>query len=304
MNIKLDKDYQILQLLRMPNNWVALTLINLMMRLSVVFVKTIKGIKKQKQKIFVRDNQRIQTTVYQPKEGITNPNIILYFPGGGFIMPGTSIHHRYTQRLALKLQCQVIVIDYRLAPKYVYPTAHHDALDATLYFMNQYPDAKIILMGDSAGGNIVASVCHVLRKRNGKQVDGQMLFYPGVATLYGTNARHQFTHAPMFSSRNLDRVYKLYFNDTETTDAIAAPLDDKDFSSLPPTYIETAEYDPLTEDGLLYHQKLMKFKVDSTLIETKGTPHGYDGIPKAKTTQYCHQQRILWLEMQGFTKNT
>ena len=70
----------------------------------------------------------------------------------------------------------------------------------------------------------------------------------------------------------------------------------KDFSKLPPAYIETAEFDCLHDDGILYSEKLRMAGVEVTLNETKGTMHGFDIMQKASITKAALEARISFMK--------
>ena len=75
-----------------------------------------------------------------------------------------------------------------------------------------------------------------------------------------------------------------------------SPVEAENFEGLPPAYIETAEFDCLQDDGILYAEKLRKAGVEVTLNKTKGTMHGFDIMQKAKTTQLALAERIEFMK--------
>ena len=75
-----------------------------------------------------------------------------------------------------------------------------------------------------------------------------------------------------------------------------SPVEGESFAGLPPAYIETAEFDCLHDDGILYAELLQKAGVEVTLNETKGTMHGFDIATKAPTTREAMRQRIAYMK--------
>ena len=75
-----------------------------------------------------------------------------------------------------------------------------------------------------------------------------------------------------------------------------SPVEAKSFEGLPPAYIETAEFDCLHDDGILYAEKLREAGVEGTLNETKGTMHGFDIMQKAQTTKTALAARIEFMK--------
>jgi acetyl esterase len=75
-----------------------------------------------------------------------------------------------------------------------------------------------------------------------------------------------------------------------------SPVEAESFEGLPPAYIETAEFDCLHDDGILYAGKLREAGIEVVLNETKGTMHGFDIVQKAKTTQNALAERIAYMK--------
>ena len=75
-----------------------------------------------------------------------------------------------------------------------------------------------------------------------------------------------------------------------------SPVEADSFEGLPPAYIETAEFDCLHDDGILYAGQLRKAGVEVTLNETRGTMHGFDIATKAPTTLAAMEQRIAFMK--------
>jgi len=75
-----------------------------------------------------------------------------------------------------------------------------------------------------------------------------------------------------------------------------SPVEAESFEGLPPAYIETAEFDCLHDDGILYAELLRNTGIEVTLNETKGTMHGFDIATKAPTTLAAMEQRIAFMK--------
>ena len=75
-----------------------------------------------------------------------------------------------------------------------------------------------------------------------------------------------------------------------------SPVEAESFEGLPPAYIETAEFDCLHDDGILYAGPLRNAGIEVTLNETKGTMHGFDIATKAPTTLAAMEQRVALMK--------
>ncbi|HNI45860.1 MAG TPA: alpha/beta hydrolase fold domain-containing protein, partial [Chitinophagales bacterium] len=72
----------------------------------------------------------------------------------------------------------------------------------------------------------------------------------------------------------------------------ASALQRTDLKGLPPTYIETAEFDCLRDEAILYAQKLKASNIQVELNETKGTIHAFDIVEKSSITKDSIQRRV------------
>ncbi|XP_071950307.1 neutral cholesterol ester hydrolase 1-like [Antedon mediterranea] len=113
----------------------------------------------------------VRIILFQPNLPTTKDQLlpaIVYFHGGGFVSGNPEIMFGVTRRMCVELQAVVASVDYRLAPKYKFPTAFEDSLKATKWFLNNAKkyrvDArKVAIAGDSAGGLLSAAVSQSIK---------------------------------------------------------------------------------------------------------------------------------------------
>lgn len=106
------------------------------------------------------------TPVYVIASTTKNSNrpLMLNFHGGGFIAGRLKRDELFCRKLAYTHDAVVLDVDYKLAPQYPYPAAVQQSWDVALWakkHANEFgadPD-KIVLVGHSAGGNLVAGIC-------------------------------------------------------------------------------------------------------------------------------------------------
>lgn len=200
--------------------------------------------------------------------------MVLYFHGGGFVVGGLESHDDVCAEIAGRTGFEVVSVDYRLSPEHRHPAHFEDAL-AAFDWAAARTARPILLCGDSAGGNLAAAVSHAAR-RGPRRPAGQVLIYPGLG---GDQSRGSFvTHAeaPMLTTRDIDFYHRLRAGGREVAgDATFAPLADTDFADLPPTFIVTAQCDPLSSDGETYRDRLVAAGGRAVWIEEAGLVHGY-----------------------------
>ncbi len=218
---------------------------------------------------------------YQPAKPTPSTGwpCILYMHGGGWVVGGLDSHDFICLELASALQVLVIAIDYRLAPEHPFPAAYDDCravwqaiqLCETPYEIDLQ---RLVVVGDSAGGNLAAALCLGLRDDRQPLPRAQVLVYPGLGGAADLPSRRDCFDAPLLSTSDTECYLTLYLHGSRKPSPYAMPLLAEDFSSLPPALIAVAQFDPLRDDGMLYAERLQGAGVAATLYPGKGLIHG------------------------------
>lgn len=209
----------------------------------------------------------------QPDSG---PGLIFYH-GGGFMVGSLKSHDPLCRRLAAVSGVRICAVDYRLAPEHPFPAATDDAfaaMDAALAGdLAEYGfDAKRLSVGgDSAGGNLAASVARERRDR----LHYQLLIYPLMQLMQTKKARPRWQEGPLLSEFTLDEIRKHYIASADPADVRISPLLADDLKGLPPAYILAAEMDPLLDEGAAYRDRLTASGVPVEYKLWKTVPHGF-----------------------------
>ena len=297
------KDLQIYSLLNPP---VILPLLPVMQKLMKSFYFTDfpdRELVKSKIKIPVKNGDEINAVVYSPLSSDREPSpCIIFYHGGGFVYNAAPHHFTLAKNLAKALGVKVIFPDYRLAPKYPFPTAVEDAFSTYLYISENcnrlgIDKNRIAVCGDSAGGNLSAVVCLIARDRSLTPPCGQVLLYPFVDADPESESMRRFTDTPMCNSTAAVKYNRAYIPDgsCEPKEWFSA-VDAQSHKNLPDAYIETAEFDCLHDGGVKYYSKLLEAGNNAFLLETRGTMHGYDIATKSQTYADCMKKRIEFLK--------
>ena len=213
----------------------------------------------------------IPVRIYEPQNSM---GTLIYFHGGGFVVGDLDSHHDVCANLAEKSQLRVVSVAYSLAPEHKHPAQFNDAYHAVKIASNTYPE-PLIVAGDSAGGNLAACVCHSLRSTD-INLSGQVLIYPSLGTNMDSKSFIIHSNAPLLSTKDMLYYKKIRCeNDVPEDDATFAPLNDEDFSNLPPTIVFTAACDPLVDDGENYCKKITNAGGLAKWFNEAGLVHGY-----------------------------
>ncbi|CAI8873018.1 alpha/beta hydrolase [Pseudomonas sp. IT-P291] len=212
---------------------------------------------------------------YQPPA--SGASCIVYLHGGGWVVGDLDSHDFICAEWASTLGVRVVAVDYRRAPEHPFPAAFDDCLKvwrALLARPLQLDPARMLVAGDSAGGNLAAALCLALRDAGEPLPCAQVLIYPGLGGDHRLPSRSECIDAPLLGSSDVDYYHALYLQGTRHPNAYAMPLLATDFSGLPPALIAVAQFDPLRDDGVLYAGRLKAAGVATTLYVGEGLVHG------------------------------
>ncbi|MER9442605.1 alpha/beta hydrolase [Mesorhizobium sp. M0340] len=192
--------------------------------------------------------------------------MVVYYHGGGFVLGGLDSHDDICAEICAGTGFAVLSADYRLAPEHLHPAAFEDAL-AVFEWAAATTGLPIVLCGESAGGNLAAAVAQATR-RHPRRAIGQVLIYPelGGDELDGpeldgkarTGSYIEHAEAPLLTLRDVEFYRHIRAAKGQSPDdPTFSPLNDSDFSGLPPTVIVTAQCDPLSSDGQTYRDRIL-----------------------------------------------
>ena len=179
-------------------------------------------------------------------------------------------------------RCIVVSVYYRHAPEHPYPAAIEDAYAATVWSAEHAREigadvARLAVCGDSAGGNLAAAVTLKARE-HGPRIAFQNLVYPVVDHDF-TRPSYEENSAGFGLSRDTMQWYWDQYapNAEDRLNPLASPLRATDLAGLPPAFIQTAEYDPLRDEGEAYAARLRDAGVAVTVKRYDGVIHGFIG---------------------------
>ncbi len=216
--------------------------------------------------------------VYRPVTGETLP-ALMYFHGGGWTIGDLDTHDVLCRQFAVGARCVVFSVDYRLAPEHPFPAAVDDCLAATRYVAENAAQLKIrgiAVGGDSAGGNLAATVSLIARDAGGPRLAFQLLIYPATDQRMGTPSHERNGQSYLLTREGIQYFRRAYLpNEKDWTDWRASPLLAKSHAKLPPALVITAGYDPLLDEGRAYADKLRAAGVQVAYREFADMVHGF-----------------------------
>lgn len=283
-------------------NKVMLSVMQKMLGYLILREKSSEKLIVSKETIPLGDGRTIQALLYAPVGLSGNAPCLVYYHGGGFVLPAAPHHFSLAREYATRTACKVLFVEYRLAPKYPFPAAPEDCYAAYCWVLANAKKlsidaARVATGGDSAGGELATVVCLMARDRGQTMPCAQMLLYPVTGRGMETESMKKYIDTPMCNSRDVEKYIKFYIqNPAAGKLEYASPIDAGSLGGLPPAYIETAEFDCLRDGGIQYAERLRESGVPAELYNTEGTMHGFDVVLDSPIVRACVEKRILFLQ--------
>jgi acetyl esterase len=206
----------------------------------------------------------IRARLYSPSSSA--PGLVLYYHGGGWVVGSLDSWDSSVRALASASGCDVLSVDYRLAPEHAFPAAADDAYEALVWAASPSGLAQgrpVVVSGDSAGGNLAAVAALRARDCGGPPVAFQVLVYPVVdCDLDRRSYRECDGDQLILNRRDMTWFWDHYAPDPAArANPDASPLRAASLAGLPPAYVITAEHDPLRDEGFAYADRLRAERV-------------------------------------------
>ncbi|HEX3787536.1 MAG TPA: alpha/beta hydrolase fold domain-containing protein [Pseudonocardiaceae bacterium] len=218
--------------------------------------------------------------LYQPAGLAPGSPLVVFYHGGGWVTGDLDTHDGTCRLLALRAATRVLSVDYRRAPEYKFPTAPLDAVGAFRYAVRHAGELgadprAIAVAGDSAGGNLAAVVCHQTAGEPERPVFA-LLFYPVTDGTTRHPSRDLFGDGFMLTDADIEWFLGNYEPDvTQRADPRLSVLLAPDLSGFPPTYLATAGFDPLRDEGEALAGRLAEAGVPVVCRRHSDLIHGF-----------------------------
>ena len=208
--------------------------------------------------------------------------VVLYLPGGAYIMRTPRIHAALVSRICLEADSSALICYYRLAPEHPFPAGLEDALDAyDLLLAEGHEPENIAIAGDSAGGGLALAL--LLAIRDSKRP------IPGCAVLMsplldaGDHAPSRIKNSKTDSalphpSRRGVNPRAMYAGDADPNDPLISPIYGT-FENLPPIYVLVSDSEMLLDDSLRLARKAHMYQTEVRVDVWRKVPHVWVSMP-------------------------
>ncbi|GHT91638.1 lipase/esterase [Alphaproteobacteria bacterium] len=221
------------------------------------------------------DNYQIPIRTYAPLKSSNRNFIVMYVHGGGWTQGNLETHDPLCRKIANILGVMVISVDYRLAPEHPFPTPLNDVSCVYSWIVKNYPNAEIVLSGDSAGGNLSAALCIKISREKQKKPYAQILLYAALPSDCESKSFEAYGNMVALPKDGTKFYYKQYAGDEQKTNPLVSPVLQEDVTVFPPTMFIAAECDVLLDGQILLYEKLKTAGIETNMVTPKGTVHGF-----------------------------
>jgi epsilon-lactone hydrolase len=233
----------------------------------------------------------INSEWFEP-ENVQSDEIIFFIHGGGYVMGDLEAYRGLIAQIAELSKRKIFATSYLQAPEFPFPTALNNVFEAYRWLIfeensKQYNNPKkIILMGDSAGGGLVASLLLKLKKENLSMPKSAILIAPWVdLTLQSPSILKYADRDMILDGIRMRKAVEFYVGQDSTENPYISPIFG-DLAGFPPVFIQAGTYDILFDDSRRFAKKLKEANVPTTLDVWRGMPHVWhiigENLPEAK----------------------
>lgn len=222
--------------------------------------------------------------LYQPQNDGPLP-LVVFFHGGGFVICDLETHDNLARNLSGGAGVAVLSVDYRLAPEAPYPAAELDAVESVKWAAENLnvDQEKIMVCGDSAGAYLAISVARATQTDAAlPALCGQLLFYPVTDTPDAGHASYtSFAEGYGLTAKDMQWFWDHYLQGKDAKTEDVSHLQSPSLTSLPPTFLSTAEFDVLRDEGEAFAQRLAAAGVLVTSKRYIGVNHNFLAFPQS-----------------------
>jgi epsilon-lactone hydrolase len=208
-----------------------------------------------------------------------NAKVIFYIHGGAWMFKFPRLHHALVASWCRRIRARALMVDYRLAPEFRFPTAVEDVWAAWQWLMAQGISTRdVIIGGDSAGGNLTLALLHRIKAAGQPMPACAIMLSPFVDfTLSSPSMVTNEKRDPMFSTSAMVGLRHHYITPEDMLSPDASPLFGN-FSGLPPLFFQSSESEMLRDDSLRAAERADAAGVSVEVELWTNVPHVFQGL--------------------------
>ena len=225
--------------------------------------------------------------------------VLIYLPGGGFVIGPSKLHWLYCEKMSKKLDLAVLVIRYGLAPEQPFPVGLNEIVNVITSLQNtSFLNQNWFLGGDSAGGNLALATCYKLEELKAALPKKIMLLYPSVEMNTDRSvpdAQEIISKDVTLSIKFTERVLKAYAGNHDLNNPLLSPVNGN-IAILPPVLLQHGTNDILISGSRKLVQKMKAAGKTVQFEEFEGMFHGFIIIPKLPEAKLAISNQIKFIK--------
>jgi monoterpene epsilon-lactone hydrolase len=200
--------------------------------------------------------------------------VLLYLHGGGWIMGSLRTHRALVANLARGAGVRALSVDYRLSPEHPYPAALDDCVAAYEWLLAEGTEpGRIVVAGDSAGGNLALAMLLRLRDAGSSMPAGAVALSPVTDLTGGGTSQHtRRALDPYFAKADPGIYVAAYLGGQDPREPYVSPLG-ADLHGLPPMLIHVGDHEVLLDDAVRFGEKARAAGVEAHTVVWPGMMH-------------------------------
>jgi acetyl esterase len=243
----------------------------------------------------------VPVRVYRPHgDGGPRPAVV-FAHGGGFVLCDLDSHDGFCRAMSRFTETVVVSVDYRLAPEHRAPAAVEDVYAAFDWVVSHADElgvepSRVLIAGDSAGGNLAAVTSLLCRDRGTPMPSGQVLIYPVIEPFFDTESYRRYSTGYVNTRDAMQFYWRQYLDDRlPSPEYLVAPARAESHQGLPPAIMVTAGFDVLLSEGVAYAERLRAADVPVLHRDYPGLFHGFLTMMPFVTGAAARE--LLWADM-------
>jgi acetyl esterase len=243
----------------------------------------------------------VPVRIYRPHGDSAPRPAVVFAHGGGFVLCDIDSHDGFCRAMSRYTESVVVSVDYRLAPEHRAPAAVEDVYATWCWVMADAGElgidpSRVMVAGDSAGGNLAAVTALMCRERGASMPVGQVLIYPAIEPFFDTESYRKYSRGYVNTRDAMQYYWRQYLDDKmPSPEYLVAPARAESHEGLPPAIVVTAGFDVLQSEGISYARKLRDANVPVVHRDYPGLFHSF--VTMMAFGAGAAARELLWADM-------
>lgn len=216
------------------------------------------------------------------RRGSDSRRVILYLPGGAYIMRTPNLHTGMVSRLCARSDARALMVYYRLAPEHPFPACLEDSILTYRWLLSEgYAPEDIVIAGDSAGGGLTLSSLLKIRDEQLPLPAAGLMLSPllDAGDMSASRWKNARTDAMLPAAwQRAVNPRPLIIGESEPDNPYVSPIYG-DYTGLPPLYVQVSDGELLLDDGLRLARRCHQYGTSARVDIWRRVPHVWPVFP-------------------------